>query len=137
MRILTTGLILAALLAAAGCAGVSIEARGGVSTGAPTGPAAAPSSEPVPPEKLGVPRGHLPPPGECRVWHPGDPPGHQPAPGKCDDLSGRVGPGDWLLYRPSTREEVVEVTAYDRSSPGVRIAIWIYDFKSGRYLRDG
>jgi hypothetical protein len=32
-----------------------------------------------------IPPGHLPPPGECRVWYPGVPPGHQPPPFKCDD----------------------------------------------------
>ena len=30
-----------------------------------------------------VPPGHLPPPGECRVWHDGRPPGQQPAPTDC------------------------------------------------------
>lgn len=31
----------------------------------------------------GVPRGHLPPPGLCRVWFDGRPPGQQPAPVSC------------------------------------------------------
>jgi hypothetical protein len=30
-----------------------------------------------------VPPGHLPPPGECRLWYPGLPPGQQPPPGRC------------------------------------------------------
>jgi hypothetical protein len=30
-----------------------------------------------------VPDGHLPPPGECRVWYPDRPAGHQPPPFKC------------------------------------------------------
>lgn len=30
-----------------------------------------------------VPPGHLPPPGECRVWYYGVPPGHQPPPTDC------------------------------------------------------
>ena len=33
----------------------------------------------------GVPPGHLPAPGECRVWHDGQPPGHQPPPTSCAD----------------------------------------------------
>ena len=33
----------------------------------------------------GVPPGHLPPPGLCRVWYDGVPPGHQPAPTNCND----------------------------------------------------
>lgn len=31
----------------------------------------------------GVPPGHRPPPGMCRVWIDGVPPGHQPAPTDC------------------------------------------------------
>lgn len=30
-----------------------------------------------------IPDGHLPPPGECRVWYPDRPAGHQPPPLKC------------------------------------------------------
>jgi hypothetical protein len=30
-----------------------------------------------------VPPGHLPPPGECRLWFPDRPPGQQPPPGRC------------------------------------------------------
>jgi hypothetical protein len=31
----------------------------------------------------GIPRGHLPPPDECRIWYHGVPPGHQPPPYRC------------------------------------------------------
>ena len=31
----------------------------------------------------GVPPGHAPPPGQCRVWYPGRAPGQQPAPTDC------------------------------------------------------
>ena len=30
-----------------------------------------------------VPSGHLPPPGQCRVWYPGRAPGQQPPPTDC------------------------------------------------------
>jgi hypothetical protein len=30
-----------------------------------------------------IPNGHLPPPGECKLWYPDRPPGHQPPPFKC------------------------------------------------------
>ena len=33
--------------------------------------------------RSGVPKGHLPPRGMCRVWIDGVPPGHQPAPTSC------------------------------------------------------
>jgi hypothetical protein len=32
-----------------------------------------------------VPPGHLPPPGECRVWYDGVPPGRQPRPTNCNE----------------------------------------------------
>jgi hypothetical protein len=31
----------------------------------------------------GIPPGHLPPSGQCRVWYEGRPPGHQPPPVNC------------------------------------------------------
>jgi len=31
----------------------------------------------------GIPPGHLPPPGQCRVWYDGRPPGQQPRPTSC------------------------------------------------------
>jgi hypothetical protein len=33
----------------------------------------------------GIPPGHLPPPGTCRVWYDGTPPGHQPPPTSCQE----------------------------------------------------
>jgi hypothetical protein len=33
----------------------------------------------------GIPPGHMPPPGECRVWYDGRPPGQQPPPTSCRD----------------------------------------------------
>jgi hypothetical protein len=44
-----------------------------------------------------IPRGHMPPPGLCRVWYPGRPPGHQPPPGNCHALRHQAPPGAWLV----------------------------------------
>jgi len=44
-----------------------------------------------------VPRGHMPPPGMCRIWFPGRPPGHQPPPGDCRRLSREVPRGAYLI----------------------------------------
>jgi hypothetical protein len=45
-----------------------------------------------------IPPGHLPPPGECRIWYPDRPPGHQPPPGDCYTLQYQVPPGAFLVH---------------------------------------
>lgn len=56
------------------------------------------SVEPEPAyDKVEIPRGHLPPPGKCRIWFPDRPPGNQPAPGKCKKLRHRVPFGAYLV----------------------------------------
>jgi hypothetical protein len=49
-------------------------------------------------DEVEIPRGHLPPPGKCRIWFPDRPPGHQPAPGKCKKLRKRVPSGAYLVH---------------------------------------
>ena len=44
-----------------------------------------------------IPLGHMPPPGECRIWYPGEPPGQQPPPGNCEELRHHIPPGTWLI----------------------------------------
>lgn len=34
-------------------------------------------------EHIRIPPGHMPPPGECRLWYYDRPPGHQPPPVQC------------------------------------------------------
>jgi hypothetical protein len=47
--------------------------------------------------QVNVPPGHLPPPGECRIWFPDRPAGHQPPPGDCRELSRKVPRGAVLV----------------------------------------
>lgn len=63
---------------------------------------------------LGIPPGHLPPPGQCRVWIPGEPPGKQKdqASGDCAWVQGRVPPGGWLVWRPTKDEKEVVVREF-------------------------
>ncbi len=46
---------------------------------------------------MNIPPGHMPPPGKCRIWHPGAPPGQQPPPGDCYELRYRVPQGAVLV----------------------------------------
>ena len=91
------------------------------------------SNEPGPRGSLHIPPGHLPPPGECRVWIPGRPPGHQPKAGRCDRLSGHVPPGALLLYRPESDPRHVRVTEYHPERPDVIIAIRYYVAANGNF----
>jgi hypothetical protein len=46
----------------------------------------------------GVPPGHFPKPGECRLWYSGKPPGQQPKATSCASLRGKVPAGAFILY---------------------------------------
>jgi hypothetical protein len=46
----------------------------------------------------GVPPGHYPKPGECRLWYSGKPPGQQPKAQSCGSLQGKVPAGAFVLY---------------------------------------
>src|SRR2546427_10632522 len=51
---------------------------------------------------LGVPPGHLPKPGPCRIWVPGVPPGPPPRPEarSCEGVEAHAPAGTRVLYRP-------------------------------------
>jgi Flp pilus assembly protein TadD len=48
-------------------------------------------------DEITIPRGHWPPPGQCRIWFADRPPGQQPLPGSCKKLRKRVPPGAVLM----------------------------------------
>jgi hypothetical protein len=83
---------------------------------------------------LGVPRGHLPPPGKCRVWFPGQPPGHQPRPVSCDKAMAYAPAGSWVLYRPRKGKEV-HARVIDSRRSGVVVSVRVYAAAEGIYLR--
>lgn len=86
--------------------------------------------------RLGVPPGHLPPPGLCRVWFPGRPPGHQPKPAPCAEVEVGAPAGAWVLYRPSQDKKVVHVRYVHERRAGVIVWIRVFDAKSGAFVRD-
>ncbi len=56
-----------------------------------------PVYQPAPQQAVHIPPGHMPPPGKCRIWYPGQPPGHQGPVGKCGKLQYQVPPGAILV----------------------------------------
>jgi hypothetical protein len=97
----------------------------------PSGSSAGPSTA----RTLGIPPGHLPPPGKCRIWIPGVPPGHQGPSGSCAALARRVPTNGLLVYRPTKNKKEVKVSVYHAHRPGVVVAIRYYSASNGKLLR--
>ena len=72
------------------------------------------------PRKIsGVPPGHYPPAGECRVWYPNKPPGHQPAPVKCESLVGvKLTDGAFILHGDKAYDTEYNWGEQERRQPG-------------------
>ena len=72
-----------------------------------------------PRQLAGVPKGHYPPPGECRVWYPNRPPGQQPPPTSCDRLVGvRLEPGAFILHGDQAYDAEYNWREEERRRPG-------------------
>jgi hypothetical protein len=55
---------------------------------------------------LGIPKGHLPPPGECKIWIPGKEPGQQGPPMSCSKAFAEVPIGAWVITHTGKYFEV-------------------------------
>jgi hypothetical protein len=86
-------------------------------------------------DRLKIPKGHYPPPGECRIWYPERPAGQQPPPGKCDELANRVPPGAWLMHHPADDPEHVRVNVYDEHRSGKIHVTGEFEIGSGSFVR--
>ena len=100
-----------------------------------------PREEPPPPVTaimFGVPPGHLPDPGECRLWYPGTPPGRQPRPRSrpCEGLAAIAPAGSWIIYRPTYDRRLVYVRVVDERRPGYVVRVRIFDLETDRLVRE-
>jgi hypothetical protein len=107
------------------------------SSAQPSQPSPAVRGGPSTAATLGIPPGHLPPPGQCRVWLPGNPPGHQPKPRSCDNIERTAPAGSWIVYRPTKDRKVVHVRVVDDRRPGVVVHLRVYDVERGTLVREG
>lgn len=80
-----------------------------------------------------VPRGHLPPPGLCRIWIDGVPPGRQPAPMDCATARRNRPANARIIYGGDRARSTRDVydrrddgRIYDRREP-------VYDRRDTRY----
>jgi hypothetical protein len=97
-----------------------------------------PSQRPTPRTvgiNLGIPPGHLPRPGECRVWVQGRPPGLQPRARTCHGILATAPVGSWILYRPVQYQRQIRVR-YLHTAQQTIIAVRAFDAETGAYLRD-
>ena len=114
-------------------------------------PPAEPRREPPPQERppeqqsppvtvviLEVPPGHLPDPGECRLWYPGVSPGRQPRPRSrpCEEIAEIAPAGSWIIYRPSYDRRLAYVRVVDERRPGIVIRVRIFDLETYRLVRE-
>lgn len=88
----------------------------------------------TPHARLHIPPGHLPGPGECRIWLPGVPPGQQAPTGDCAELARRVPPGAWLITGRPKKSREVDVAVYDTVRNGHVLEVRIYSTKDGSFL---
>lgn len=83
---------------------------------------------------LRIPPGHLPAPGQCRVWHPGRPPGQQPRAESCAQAEASAPAESWILYRPREDRRLIHVRIVDPDQAGAILRVRVYDAERGTYL---
>ena len=107
-----------------------------VSSPPPAQPEPAPRRSPSTAATLGIPPGHLPSPGMCRVWVPGKPPGHQEKARSCSNIERSAPAGSWIVERPGRDKKVVHVRVVDERRPGVVVRMRVYEIRDGKLVRE-
>lgn len=83
----------------------------------------------------GIPEGHLPSPGSCRVWFPGEPPGHQPPPTSCASAFREAPRGAWVVERRQGEVTVVRAHVPRPRRAETRPYTVVYDGPGGFFAR--
>ncbi len=84
---------------------------------------------------LGIPPGHLPDAGECRIWIPGTPPGRQAKARSCDAVLDAAPTGSMVLEGLSDNHQHVRVIYMgDRAGHVERVII--FEKKNGKFVRE-
>lgn len=86
-------------------------------------------------DRLNIPKGHYPAPGECRIWFPDRPAGQQSPPGNCNQLRRTVPAGAWLIQHPEDDLNHVQVVVYDERRPGSVSVVGEFEIGSGTFVR--
>lgn len=129
MRLATVAAAAMAILAATACKPVLVEQ--------PTPQRSEARRSPSTAATLGIPPGHLPPPGQCRIWRPGTPPGHQAKSRSCTNIERTAPAGSLIVERPGRDKKVVHVREVDERRPGVVIRMRVYTIRDGHLVRQG
>ncbi len=56
--------------------------------------------------QLGIPKGQLPPPGECKIWYPNRPAGQHPPPQSCASALRERPLGAWIVTHEGNRFKI-------------------------------
>ena len=111
----------------------------------PTVRVAGPASSPPPPQArgqsgsvhtLGIPPGHLPRAGQCRVWVPGMPPGRQARARACAGILATAPAGSWIVFRPSRDRTLVHVHEVHVVRAGIVVTVRLFNAESGVFVRE-
>jgi hypothetical protein len=85
-----------------------------------------------------IPPGHLPRPGECRIWIPGRAPGRQPRPRSraCAGIEALAPAGSWIVYRRADDQRLIYIRLIDERRPSIVIRNRIFDGNTWELLRE-
>jgi len=85
---------------------------------------------------LGIPPGHLPRAGQCRVWIPGRPPGQQARARSCSGITTTAPAGSWILYRPDSDRSHVHVRVVDDQRASIVLKVQVFVAQTGVFVSE-